>query len=186
MDAGNGAPENSHKSNDVPNGADVPPGNDPERLNLAYEASLGFLAKQDATLANLRNRAITLFTIASLVATFASTVGLVVTDPSRGRTLPEWAAYSLLAVLSAIGYVVIRISWPVEFYFGPTIADILDPRSTDTWSGGPISPVLINNLKSCMGRNHEIIKLRSKLFEIGALLLLAEVVILLSATLSNL
>ncbi|WP_405627461.1 hypothetical protein OG933_15160 [Streptomyces sp. NBC_00016] len=184
MDDSPDASKSGLKTGDVSDASDMAPGKDPERLHLAYDAALGFLAKQDATLANLRNRAVTLLTIAALVATFASTVGLVVTDPSRGRTLPEWAAISLLVVLVAIGYVAIRISWPVIFYFGPTLADILDPRYTDTWSS-PISPALINKLKSCIDRNNEVLRLRSKLFEVGALLLLAEVVILLAATLSD-
>ncbi|MEV3908334.1 hypothetical protein [Streptomyces canus] len=184
MDDSPNSSKSGLQTGDVSNGSSVAPGEDPERLKLAYDAALGFLAKQDATLANLRNRAVTLLTIAALIATFASTVGLVVTDPSRGRTLPEWAAISLLVVLAAIGYVAIRISWPVIFYFGPTLADILDPRFRDTWSN-PISPALMNKLKSCIERNNEILKLRSKLFEIGALLLLAEVVILLAATLSD-
>jgi hypothetical protein len=84
-----------------------------EILNLGYEAALRAISQQDATLANFRNRAMTLLSATTVVTTLATSVGLLNINPSRGSPIPVWAAVALLSAAVLIGVCSLYIIWPV-------------------------------------------------------------------------
>ncbi|MEU0948265.1 hypothetical protein ABZ379_37050 [Streptomyces canus] len=103
-------------------------GPDP-RLELAYDAILTRLRAQNDYLVALRNRATGLLTIAALIASFSSGLGLINTDRTKGPILPTWAPWSLLGTLVFIGIMVMSILWPVsQWHYGPNAAVILEHR----------------------------------------------------------
>jgi hypothetical protein len=98
-------------------------------LELAYDAAKLTLSQQDGTISNVRNRATTLFTAASLAVTFAAGVGLISAPDKSGRHYPTWAALGLLVVLSLMATAVLIVHWPVKsFHYGPSATVILKLR----------------------------------------------------------
>lgn len=67
-----------------------------EVIRLAYDEARAALREQDATLANVRNRATGLLAAAAVGTSFGAAVGLLKTDPSRGYLFPRWAMWALL------------------------------------------------------------------------------------------
>jgi hypothetical protein len=151
-----------------------------DRLQLAYDAGTAALSQQDTTLGNLRGRATALLTIAALATSFATAIGLV--NPSAGGTgLPDWAAYTMLALLCLIGATVMLVLWPVSsFSFGPDSGDILN-RYAKGESIDDILRSLSEAMTHARDTNATGITLRMHAFEIGGLLLLAEVIVLVVA-----
>ncbi|TDU89845.1 hypothetical protein EV138_3422 [Kribbella voronezhensis] len=99
----------------------------PEKaFEIAYDAAKLTLSQQDGTISNVRNRATTLFTAASLAVTFTAGVGLISSAEKSARHYPEWAAFALLAVLSLMASAVMVVHWPVKsFHYGPSATVIL-------------------------------------------------------------
>lgn len=102
----------------------------PEKaLEIAYDAAKLTLSQQDGTISNVRNRATTLFTAASLAVTFTAGVGLISSADKSPRHYPAWAAYGLLAVLSLMATTMMVVHWPVKsFHYGPSATVILKLR----------------------------------------------------------
>jgi len=155
-----------------------------ERLQIAYDAAAKFLAQQDTTLSNLRNRTTALVSSAAVATSFAAGLGLINTDPTKGALFPHWAAYAMLVTLLAIGGLSLFILWPVkQFVFGPQseviLADIRDSKSADE-----ILARSIDQMNEGHERNASGIGSRMRAFRAAAPLLIAEVVVLiLSVTL---
>ncbi|MER5208305.1 hypothetical protein [Streptomyces sp. NPDC002825] len=80
------------------------------KLKIAYESVIKIMAQQDTTLANYRNRATGLFTVAALIATFASNIGFVVKDHPPPLPYLIWMMASLGVVLVCA----LIVLWPVK------------------------------------------------------------------------
>lgn len=80
------------------------------KLKIAYESIIKIMALQDTTLANYRNRATALFTVAALIAAFSSNVGFLAKDhpPPLGYLI--WMMASLVIVLVCA----LVVLWPVK------------------------------------------------------------------------
>jgi hypothetical protein len=97
-----------------------------EVTRLAYDEARAALREQDATLANVRNRATALLAAAAVGTSFSASAGLLNTDPSRGRVFPLWAAWALLVAVVLISMGVIAVIWPVgAWQFGPSPSKLL-------------------------------------------------------------
>jgi hypothetical protein len=149
-----------------------------ERLQIAYDAAAKFLAQQDATLSNLRNRATALVSSAAVATSFAAGLGLINTDPAKGAQFPHWAAFTMLVILLIIGALTLFILWPIEkFVFGPEseviLADIQDNKTADEILSGSVDRMNQGHQQNAAG-----IKSRMRAFRAAAPLLIAEVVVL--------
>lgn len=103
-----------------------------EIIRLAYDEARAALREQDATLANVRNRATGLLAAAAVGTSFAASVGLLNTDPGRGATFPGWAGWTLFALVTVIGVGVLVVLWPVARWgYGPQPATLLGHASAD-------------------------------------------------------
>src|SRR5688500_3313215 len=107
--------------------ADEASGTADEIVRLAYDEARAALREQDATLANLRNRASALLAAAAVGTSFAATVGLLNVDPKRGDALPLWAGWILLSSVALVGVGVLVVLWPAtNWQFGPNAGRLLD------------------------------------------------------------
>jgi hypothetical protein len=152
-----------------------------ERVQLAYTAAANVLTRQNGTLSNLRNRTTALLTIAALATSFGTGVGLINTNHSNGTTFPTWAAYTLLGIVIVIGALCVYVLWPIAaFGYDPSVQFILD--RTDE---GLDVDIILRKLAVVMVKgsrdNDRGIDLRMKAFECGAILLVAEVAVLVIA-----
>lgn len=103
-----------------------------EITRLAYDEARAALREQDATLANVRNRATGLLAAAAVGTSFAAGVGLLNTDPARGATFPLWAGWTMFGLITSIGVGVSIVLWPVtRWSFGPHPAALLRHASHD-------------------------------------------------------
>jgi hypothetical protein len=154
------------------------PGSSDSRLEMAYDAIQKNLESQDATFANLRNRATGLFTAAAVVTTFGTAVGLITNDPSKGRVLPANAAVAALVIVVVIGVAVMYVQRPVyRWTFGPSGAKILELADRGE-SQDSIRRMYVGALAKKIVINAKIIKHRAYAYELGIFLLAIEVVIL--------
>jgi len=152
-----------------------------DRRQLAYDAATKSLARQDTTLGNLRNRSTALLTVAALVTSFGTGVGLINTSSANGHVFPLWAAYTLLGILVTIGALTVAVLWPVAgFTFGPS-ANYIRNRTLDGVATDTIVEDLTGLLIGYKVDNEKAITWRMRAFEGGALLLIAEVVVLILA-----
>lgn len=103
-----------------------------EVVRLAYDEARAALREQDATLGNVRNRATALLAAAAVGTSVAATLGLLNTDPDRGRVFPAWAGWLLLLLVVAVGTGVMAVLWPVpEWQFGPNPRRLLEAAGAD-------------------------------------------------------
>jgi hypothetical protein len=103
-----------------------------EVTRLAYDEARAALREQDATLANLRNRATALLGAAVVGTSFSATAGLLTTDPGRRDVFPEWAAWCLLGVITLIAVGVMAVLWPIPTWnFGPSPIELLGRANRD-------------------------------------------------------
>jgi hypothetical protein len=153
------------------------------RMKLAYDAAVNELTREDTTLGNLRNRSSGVLTIAALITSFAAGIGFIQIDPTKGTTFPNWAAITLLVILTVIVALNVVIMWPIDFAFGPNAgAFLLDCENP---ADGPIDREMVNRLIKSAGANSKKINSRVKLFQVAVLLLGAEVAVILAASLST-
>ena len=103
-----------------------------KRHEIAYESAKSALELQQASLSNIRNRTVSLLAAAALFISFAGALGVLNTDPSRGRTTPVWIPISLLAVLVLVLLLVIEVLRPAPWTRGLTGGDILDYKEGST------------------------------------------------------
>jgi hypothetical protein len=146
-------------------------------ISLAYDAGVSALKQQDATLANLRNRATGVFSTAALVAVIGGGLGLIHLDPADGSVLPAWTAVVLLIILAIVGLLFVLIQWPVKNWsYGLHPRLILD-RATESRDIERIKRELAIDLGEAMEENERRIRLGSRLLPAIGVLLVAEVVI---------
>ncbi|SDC56394.1 hypothetical protein SAMN05660690_1922 [Geodermatophilus telluris] len=101
-------------------------------VRLAYDEARTALREQDATLANVRNRATALLAATAVGTSFAATVGLLNVDPRRGPVFPAWAGWLLLSCVVVVGAGVMVVLWPTRgWLFGPSARKILDCAGQD-------------------------------------------------------
>jgi hypothetical protein len=152
-----------------------------DRIQLAYTAAVNALSRQNATLNNLRGRATALLTVAALSTSFSTGVGLLNANHASGGTFPTWAAYTLLGIVVAIGTLCVFILWPIaSFGYDPSSNFILehtDKGETADQIARALALVMIQGSKD----NDRGIDLRMRAFEVGAVLLVAEVAVLVIA-----
>jgi len=145
-----------------------------DRLQLAYTAAINQLARQNATLQNLRNRTMALLTVAALATSFSTGVGLINTSHSNGNIFPEWAAYLLLGLVVVIGTLCVYVLWPLKkFHYGPSATFVLrhiESGETIDVLGKALTEIMINGSKE----NDTGIDRRMKAFQFGAMFLVAE------------
>jgi hypothetical protein len=100
---------------------------------LAYDEARAALREQDATLANVRNRATALLAAAAVGTSFSATAGLLNVDPGRGDVFPAWAGWVLLSLVALIGAGVMVVLWPAShWHFGPSARKLLDSVGSDS------------------------------------------------------
>ncbi|MFE9800827.1 hypothetical protein ACFYP6_18485 [Streptomyces goshikiensis] len=151
-----------------------------EGYKLAYDTAVDLLKTQTATLDTLRTRAAGLLSVAALVTTFASGVGLLNADPSKGATLARWAPWSLFGVLFSIGCLVIFVLFPQGWGFGPA-----PNRIWELLHGGEelseIRRYVTEKMLETVGNNDRKIRWRANAYRLATFGLLAEVIILVIA-----
>lgn len=154
-----------------------------EVLSLAYDSALNALREQDGTISNLRNRATGLLVAAAISTSFATALGLLNIDPSRGPVFPPWAGWTLVILVLLIGISVMVVLWPASRWsFGP------DPAKLLASSGNDIDEVrqtateaLIHGITS----NNRAISIRVLAYRISAGMLLTESIVLVLALLTS-
>jgi hypothetical protein len=152
-----------------------------DRLQLIYDAGSKTLAQQDTTLGNLRNRTTALFTAAGLATSFSAGIGLINTNEAQGRVFPAWAAWVLLGLLAAIGVLSIYVLWPVKnFAFGPD-SSIMFSHYEAGESKDELLKFVIVEMNKAQPDNDERIHHRMQAFQLGGVLLLAEICVLVIA-----
>ncbi|UUU37618.1 hypothetical protein [Streptomyces sp. NBC_00162] len=146
------------------------------RYELAYAAAIARLAQQDGTLGNLRNRATGLLTVAALVASFSSAIGLV----SEKKPIHEGFGWELMLALVAIGVCAMAVLWPCsKWKFGPSPGGILKQDGDEK----KIREAVTNSLVRAIGSNESQITRRALWYRWGAALLLLEAILVVAATL---
>lgn len=161
-----------------------PPGGRPEDdvVKLAYEAALEHLDRQETSLTNLRNRATWLLTAAGLLASLASSVGLLNYDASKGPLAPTWLRAALLASVAAIALTVIGVNWSIgrEWTFGASASVLLEFEGYDVTR---VRRAATASLVANAQRNAKKIRARERLLVAGLALLGLEVSVVLLAQL---
>lgn len=141
-------------------------------LQLAFDSAKQKLTQQDATLAALRNRATGLLAASSVGTSVAAAVGLLNLDPTRGRVYPIWAGWTMVALVLAVGICVVIVIWPAQKWsFGVEPGRILKDL------GSPVDEVyqkVTKALTQVASSNAASVKLRQRVFEAGAALLIMQ------------
>ncbi|GAA3161610.1 hypothetical protein GCM10010531_11610 [Blastococcus jejuensis] len=150
-----------------------------EVLKLAYDEARSALREQDTTLSNIRNRATGLLAAAVVGTSFSATAGLLNTDPGRGRTFPEWAAWLLLIVIILIAVGVMAVLWPIRAWtFGPS------PSALATRVDDGVDAVLraaIEGMASAIASNGRLLEQRVAVYRATVLVLMLEIGLLVVA-----
>jgi len=151
-----------------------------KRLELAYDAAQKKLAMQDATLSNVRTRANNLLAAAALFTSFSAGVGLINTDPNKGKVLSACTGGALLTILILLGISVLVVVWPVDWVFVPSAAIIMsmirDQQTQHTEDS--IRTYVTDEMVKGGNKNHNKLKRKQKFFRAAVVLLVAEVVFL--------
>src|SRR4051812_49202519 len=152
-----------------------------EVIRLAYDEARTALREQDTTLANVRNRATALLAAAAVGTSFSATAGLLNADPNRGRTFPEWAAWSLLVVTALIAIGVMGVLWPVPTWtFGPSPRALLRRATEDV---NVVLEAAIEGMALAIASNDRLLKQRVAVYRATVLVLMLEIGLLVVALL---
>ncbi|MGK5112741.1 MULTISPECIES: hypothetical protein [unclassified Geodermatophilus] len=147
-----------------------------EVAQLAYGEARAALREQDATLANLRNRATALLAAAAVGTSFAAAVGLLNTDPDRGRVFPLWAGWTLLVLVVLVGAGVMVVLWPAPGWkFGPSPDKLLGSVGTDL---GGVLRAATTAMIAAVGSNDGLLKRRMDAYRVSVIMLMAQVALL--------
>jgi hypothetical protein len=148
-----------------------------EVVKLAYEAAVTYLAQQDVSLGDLRNRATWLVTAAGILATLATNLGLLNTDPNKGPVASAWLTYSLLMTVALIGLAVVGVIWPVKNWtFAPAAAVLLEYEG---WDETRIRRAATASLCQQIQNNDQVYRRRYRFLSIGFVLLIVEILVIL-------
>jgi hypothetical protein len=152
-----------------------------EVLKLAYDEARAALREQDGTLSNLRNRATGLLAAVVVGTSFAATAGLLNTDPGRGGTFPEWAAWALLIVIILVAVGVMAILWPIRAWtFGPS-PSALAARAPDGVDA--VLRAAVDGMDSAIASNNRLLEQRVAMYRATVLVLMLEIGLLVVALL---
>jgi hypothetical protein len=150
-------------------------------LGLAYDAVTERLNSQSVTLESLRTRATGILSVAALVTAFAAGIGMINTDPDKGKLLPTWAPWTLLGILFVMGWCVMRVLWPYQRWgYGPSASVILQLREAGMSEDAVRHRVTIEMLVA-RERNEDQLVRRALAYRGAIVLLLAETLVLVSA-----
>ncbi|WP_333738128.1 hypothetical protein [Streptomyces sp. IBSBF 2806] len=149
------------------------------RLELAYKSLESELKVQTDTLAAFRNRATTLLSVAAIVATLSTGVGL--TNPTATEPLPGWAPWFLLGIFAAVAVACMSVLWPAyPWWFVPS-ANFIMERYRINLGEDEVLKDSIDDLKVKVKRNAAVITRRAQYFRIGVLLFFVEMATLVIA-----
>ncbi|MCV6970313.1 hypothetical protein [Mycobacterium bohemicum] len=159
-----------------------------DRLEIAYEAARNSVSMQDQTLGNLRTRANNLLGTAALFTSFSTGIGLISTTPGSNHVLSPIKGIILLLVLIALSFFVLSVLWPADdWLFGPSAAEIMAKIDPNPSQGGTqpqpkdidqIRRDVIKTLIAGYETNNDVLAGKHRAFRRAALLLVAEVFIL--------
>lgn len=149
-----------------------------ELVDLAYEAAKAKLDSQTSAFESLRTRAAGILSVAALVTSFSTGLGLVNTDPAQGRPLAAWAPWALLGILLALGLCAFRILMPTrQWLHGPSARIIMN-----LWQEGMNPKEAKVNVTAAMvdaqRQNSKELGKRSWAYRLAVLLLLGQVLTL--------
>ena len=147
------------------------------KYELAYEAAATLLTQQDGALGNLRTRATSVFSIATLVAALASTAGLVTKAP----VYPIGIDIGLLAAIALIGLCTLVIVWPVKvWHWGPSAPDLL------RFSGGADQARMAatRSMNTACASNNSVLHSRMLWFQAGVIGLGLETALVVAAVIA--
>lgn len=152
-----------------------------EVARLAYDEARAALREQDATLANVRNRATALLAAAAVGTSFSATVGLLNTDADRGRVFPLWAAWALLAAVVLIATGVLVVLWPVPTWqFGPSPGKLLSKAADDV---NDVFRAATSAMVVAIASNDRLLDQRMAAYRATVVLLMLEICLLVVALL---
>jgi hypothetical protein len=148
-----------------------------EIVKLAYEAATKYLAQQDTSLGNLRNRATWLITAAGILASLAANLGLLNTDSAKGPVPPFGFVIALLIAVGLIGLVVVLVVRPAKGWtFGPAARALLEEAGRDETT---VRTEATRSLIASIAKNNREYEQRSAILSIGFGLLIVEILIIL-------
>ncbi|WP_137991292.1 hypothetical protein [Streptomyces vilmorinianum] len=151
------------------------------KLKIAYESVIKIMAQQDTTLANYRNRATGLFTVAALIATFASNVGFIVKDHPPPLAYLIWMMASLGVVLVCA----LAVLWPVKdwSYAAAEPVGVLLQKEVAGEEEKSLHRGIVRGHLQALQDNGQIIKQKAAWFRYGVLALGLEMVAVLTSAL---
>jgi hypothetical protein len=154
-----------------------------ERYKLTYEAASDATNVQHSVLDNLRGRATAMFSATTIVTTLATSVGLL----GSGTSLPKWSVYAALGFVIAVGTCAFFILWPRTWTFGFDGETMIDEyiESSEPLSLSDMYRDMAIYLSRHQADNDRQLGLRLHVFELGLLLLTAEVSVLLAGFLTR-
>jgi hypothetical protein len=116
-----------------------------------------------------------------LLTSFASGIGLLNTDPTKGRVLPVSGAWLLLIVTGIVGISVIYVLWPAKgWHFGPSAKEIVKQRN-DGKSEDATREYIVAKMIEGIDLNFAALARKQKAFRFAAVFLLFEVLILVAS-----
>lgn len=146
-----------------------------KRLELAYNAGKNTLSMLDTSLGNVRTRANTLLATAALFTSFATGIGLINTDAHKGVVLSPCKGLLLLLLLVALGICALFVLWPIDDWpYGPSAKVTMEKYNTGD-DEGAIRKFVIGAMIDGIDKNKGKLKARQRAFQWAALLLVAEV-----------
>ncbi|MEV7526181.1 hypothetical protein [Streptomyces sp. NPDC091371] len=147
------------------------------KYTLAYEAALLALTQQDATLANLRNRATGLFTVAAFITSFSSAIGLI----SEERSLSTGVVVGLVVAMAVIGVCAMVVLWPDDDWrFGPSPALLLKASGDEP----SIRHRATLGMITASEKNERTLKRRANWYRAGVVVLLVETMLVVAGALA--
>ncbi len=152
-------------------------------IELAYTAGELQLTAQTASLESLRTRANTILAATAIFASFATGVGLINIDPSRGAVLNPVAAGLLLAVVIAVSGFALYVVWPIEQWVYVTSARKILARCDAGDDEEAVRRYVIGELIEGSKANAAELQRKLTAFRWAASLLVAEIVLLVAIVL---
>lgn len=154
-----------------------------EVLKLGYDAAIAGLARQDSHLSNLRNRAVTLLSAATITTTVASGLGLLGSTSVGGPAVPRWIAISVLLTTTVIGGLTLGVLWPIRRWhhvINPAVFLHHRDSSEDSFREAAIA-----HLDAAYDENQSLLDRRTSLVQLSVVLLIAALVVIAVSVLAS-
>jgi hypothetical protein len=119
--------------------------------------------------------------VAALVTSFSAGLGMVDTDPTQGRLLPQWAQWALLGILLAVGLCAFIVLLPTRQWLHGPSARIILKRWAEGGETMDVKVEVAQALVDAQRRNSDELGRRSRVYRMAVLLLLAQVLVLAAA-----